>query len=267
MARLCAGRGQQSVETRQSARADLASSSTMGSAPLLTSLVWLSITYCTAASHNHTTPHHHQDMVSHSYQDEDFGHVLEGDEGALAARLGSISTTTWLAAFSSVSVISLVGLLTVGVIPMLAGAHQEAALQLLVSLAVGTLVGDALMHLLPHALQTGHGSTAIIWKGFTASLTIIAFFAMDRVLQGLGHSHSHAPGGHGGSDEENLTVSTRTSRESSPVSKVIHLVKSTKLELLMFRARAWAVCTASIGESRAIRVSGPSLCVGCPAPA
>ena len=201
----------------------------MGSAPLLTSLVWLSITYCTAASHNHTTPHHHQDMVSHSYQDEDFGHALEGDEGALAARLGSISTTTWLAAFSSVSVISLVGLLTVGVIPMLAGAHQEAALQLLVSLAVGTLVGDALMHLLPHALQTGHGSTAIIWKGFTASLTIIAFFAMDRVLQGLGHSHSHAPGGHGGSDEENLTVSTRTSRESSPVSKVIHPCKKYEI--------------------------------------
>ena len=111
--------------------------------------------------------------------------------------------------------------------PIGQGPHQETALQLLllVSLAVGTLVGDALIHLLPHALGTDHGDTGAVWKGFTATLTIIAFFVMDRVLEGLGHGHSHGPGHHhddsrDGGDEENLTSSTRTSRESTPISKV-----------------------------------------------
>ena len=100
------------------------------------------------------------------------------------------------------------------------GPHQETALQLLVSLAVGTLVGDALIHLLPHALSTDHGDTGVVWKGFTATLTIIAFFIMDRVLEGLGHGHSHGPvhkhRGNDDDDEENLTSSTRTSVDSTP---------------------------------------------------
>ena len=199
---------------------------------LLTSLVvWLSLLACTLASEDHSTEDHHhhlEDQQDHRettlltpHDDHRDQHSLQGAAAVGGgARLGSIPGTTWLAAFSSIAVISLVGLLTVAIIPMLAGPHQDSALQLLVSLAVGTLVGDALMHLLPHALQTGHGDTSVIWKGFTASLTIIAFFVMDRVMEGLGHSHSHAVGNHGGSDEENLTVSTRTSRESTPVSKV-----------------------------------------------
>ena len=208
----------------------------MGSVSLLlTSLVWLTLLSCTLASEDHSTHHHHHhqdhqedNTLRHDDQHDDQHDDLEEEAeeavaaavGQLGARLGSIPHTTWLAGFSSIAVISLVGLLTVGIIPMLRGPHQDSALQLLVSLAVGTLVGDALMHLLPHALQTGHGDTSVIWKGFTASLTIIAFFVMDRVMEGLGHSHSHAVGDHSGSDEENLTVSTRTSRESTPVSKV-----------------------------------------------
>ena len=102
---------------------------------------------------------------------------------------------------------------------------------------MGTLVGDALIHLLPHALQAEHGDTGMVWKGFTATLTIITFFVMDRVLEGLGHGHSHGPGhnhhhdgsSHGG-DTENLTVSTRTSRESTPVSKVRAIMPSFSRE-------------------------------------
>ena len=177
--------------------------------------------------HSHDDRHHHQ----HEYNDH--GHRHEEKENTLSLKLGSLSnlsSTTWLASFSSIAVISIVGLLTVGIIPLLKGPHQESALQLLVSLAVGTLVGDALIHLLPHALDMDHGDTSVIWKGFTATMTIICFFIMDRVLEGLGHGHSHGPlglGGHhsdagSGTDVENLTVngSDRASRESSPISKV-----------------------------------------------
>ena len=178
---------------------------------------------------------------------EDHNNAVDADQtihdlDSLEVRLSSISNNTWMASFCSIGIISFVGLLTVGIIPMMKvstlsdelhlnhffligqGPHQETALQLLVSLAVGTLVGDALIHLLPHALSSDHGDTDAVWKGFTATLTIIAFFVMDRVLEGLGHGHSHGPGHHhdsrDGGDEENLTSSTRTSRESTPISKV-----------------------------------------------
>ena len=73
-----------------------------------------------------------------------------------------------------------------------------------------------------------HGDTDAVWKGFAASVTIILFWALDRVLEGAGHGHTH---GHAhssaatsetgsGEDVEKLTVSTRTSRESTPVTKV-----------------------------------------------
>ena len=236
-----------SVDTWHSVGEDLTitttTTTTMGSASilLLTSLVLLALSSCTLASEEHSTDHHHHPEPRADTTDHRGQHSLQeeretgaapvgGGAGGALARLGAIPHTTWLAGLSSIAVISLVGLVTVGVIPLLRGPHQDSALQLLVSLAVGTLVGDALMHLLPHALQTGHGDTSVIWKGFTASLTIIAFFVMDRVMEGLGHSHSHGVVDHGGSDEENLTVSTRTSRESTPVSKVSLVFHQTSLD-------------------------------------
>ena len=75
-----------------------------------------------------------------------------------------------------------------------------------------------------------------MWKGFAASVTIIVFWVLDRVLEGAGHGHTH---GHAhssaatsetgsGEDVEKLTVSTRTSRESTPVTKVSrdHIIRA-----------------------------------------
>lgn len=122
----------------------------------------------------------------------------------------------WLAALGSILVISLVGLLAVAALPLLRGAHQHAALQVLVSLAVGTLVGDSLIHLIPHAFGAEHGDSSVVWKGFTATLTIIAFFVLDQSMAALGHGHSH---GQGHTDEEEGSEGTRTTRESTPVFK------------------------------------------------
>ena len=89
--------------------------------------------------------------------------------------------------------ISLVGLVAVAAIPLLKGPHQDSLLQLLVSLAIGTLVGDALIHLLPHALESEHGENSVVccWKGFVATITIIAFFVFNQVMQLFGHGHAH----------------------------------------------------------------------------
>ena len=66
------------------------------------------------------------------------------------------------------------------------------------------------MHLVPHALSTSGGlhSAAPVWRGFTATVTIIAFYLLDRLLEtaGLGHSH--------GGEEDRLTGSTASTGDS-----------------------------------------------------
>ena len=56
----------------------------------------------------------------------------------------------WGYAFLAVTVISLVGLLGVAVVPVMQKVFYNHLLQFLVALAVGSLVGDALLHLFPH---------------------------------------------------------------------------------------------------------------------
>ena len=56
----------------------------------------------------------------------------------------------WGYATAAVTVISLVGLLSVAMVPLLQKAFYHHLLQFLVALAVGSLTGDALLHLIPH---------------------------------------------------------------------------------------------------------------------
>jgi len=166
---------------------------------------------------------HNRRQHKHDHEETEHLHEKPGsktDLAALSASLGGIHSTIWLASLGSILVISLVGLLAVAALPLLRGTHQQATLQVLVSLAVGTLVGDSLIHLIPHAFGTQHGDTSVVWKGFTATLTIIAFFVLDQSMAALGHGHSHGQGhGHGHSDVEEGSEGTRTTRESTPVFK------------------------------------------------
>lgn len=60
----------------------------------------------------------------------------------------------WLYSTLSILGVSLCGLLGVAVIPCMDKRFYSQMLQFLVSLAVGTLTGDALLHLLPHVSKT-----------------------------------------------------------------------------------------------------------------
>lgn len=108
----------------------------------------------------------------------------------------------WLWATLSIIVISLCGLLGVAVIPVMQKTYYQQLLQFLVALAVGTLCGDALLHLLPHAMmatgeEASHGSSlshthdhdhgddphsANMWKGLVTSLGVVFFFLMEKCL-------------------------------------------------------------------------------------
>ena len=58
--------------------------------------------------------------------------------------------SVWGFAVASVTVISLVGLLSVAIVPIMQRVFYNYLLQYLVALAIGSLTGDALLHLIPH---------------------------------------------------------------------------------------------------------------------
>ncbi len=85
---------------------------------------------------------------------------------------------TWIYAFGAVGVVSLVsfaGLFTISI--------RETALKrivfVLVGLAVGALFGDAFVHLIPEALESGVGET---WVGIAVMSGILLFFALEKFL-------------------------------------------------------------------------------------
>ena len=84
----------------------------------------------------------------------------------------------WFYALGSAAVVSLISL--VGVITLMVGVQRlDRVIPLLISLAVGGLFGDALVHLLPEAFQD---STSPAATSLYIIIGILLFFAKERYL-------------------------------------------------------------------------------------
>lgn len=109
------------------------------------------------------------------------------------------NTLVWVYSNLAVIVVSACGVLGLAVIPVMQKRFYQPLLQFLVALAVGTLAGDALLHLLPHAMSPVHGHEhnhqahvhthghetshdENMWKGFVAMLGLTFFFFMERII-------------------------------------------------------------------------------------
>ncbi|XP_051997777.1 zinc transporter ZIP10 [Xyrauchen texanus] len=104
----------------------------------------------------------------------------------------------WIWGFVSITIISLLSLLGVILVPILNQSCFKFLLTFLVALAVGTLSGDALLHLLPHAqgehdhstgghMEEEHEEDFLtkfdgVWKGLTALAGIYLLFIIEHCI-------------------------------------------------------------------------------------
>ncbi|KAL0131637.1 hypothetical protein PUN28_002882 [Cardiocondyla obscurior] len=142
----------------------------------------------------------------------------------------------WIYSSISIFVISLSGLLGVAVIPVMGKNYYHHVLQFLVALAVGTLTGDAFIHLLPHAMmpphhhehdehQEHHHDEQIdhinlhninMWKGLVAMMGFVLFFFTEKALNMISEWRKHWQ------HKKKLPTRVRVMRESDgPNSNVV----------------------------------------------
>lgn len=100
--------------------------------------------------------------------------------------LNESRTLVWIYSTLAVIGVSLCGLFGVAVIPIMEKHFYHHVVQFLVALAVGTLCGDALLHLIPHAMMTtsstGDVHESMMYKGLAAVLGIVVFYFFERFL-------------------------------------------------------------------------------------
>ncbi|MCJ8732199.1 hypothetical protein PDJAM_G00208520 [Pangasius djambal] len=117
------------------------------------------------------------------------------------------SAWIWVWGFVSITVISLLSLLGVVLVPILNQSCFKFLLTFLVALAVGTLSGDALLHLLPHSQGShdhSHGEHEhadedvdlltefdAVWKGLTALAGIYLLFIIEHCIRMVKHYKEH----------------------------------------------------------------------------
>lgn len=94
------------------------------------------------------------------------------------------STPVWVLAIASTLLISLVPFLLLTVIPLDNTARYRPWLKVLLSFACGGLLGDAFLHLIPHALIAQQLTVHSVPSGHSHS-------------HSHSHNHGHSHGGHG----------------------------------------------------------------------
>lgn len=126
----------------------------------------------------------------------------------------NFSSTAWMYATVSIFILSSCGLLGIALVPLMQTAAYQEILRYLIAVAVGTLGGDALMHLLPHALfshskgaaeqnsgDSHNDETKPVLLCACAFATILFMYTIENLLPLLkgqkpgNHGHSHS-GGH-----------------------------------------------------------------------
>ena len=169
--------------------------------------------------HGHSHEHEHEESPSFKYSREantlyesetnshkvDKAHINGGKEQRDTYSL-------WVHAIGSTVLISAAPFLILFLVPLDNTKEKEPLLKILLSFASGSLLGDAFLHLIPHALMAhshegehshshshadeGHGHGHDMVVGFWVLFGVIAFLMVEKFVRlvkgGHGHSHGHS---------------------------------------------------------------------------
>uniref|UniRef100_F1KS94 Histidine-rich membrane protein KE4 n=1 Tax=Ascaris suum TaxID=6253 RepID=F1KS94_ASCSU len=175
-----------------------------------------------AHSHDHHTEHDHVHGHSHIERPHEESpkrfvndqHLY--DPSSYLSFMNNAYTRLWVHSIGSTLIISIAPFVLLSVIPVQANtAENEPLLKVLLSFGSGGLLGDAFLHLIPHAQPTGgeahshshshshggehsHGPHDMSVGGYVLA-GIIAFLTVEKLVRifrskegGHGHSHSHS---------------------------------------------------------------------------
>ncbi|PNF30129.1 Zinc transporter SLC39A7 [Cryptotermes secundus] len=199
----------------------------------------------------HTHDHMHHELPSFKYSREaniNYEAPLQKSKNAHANGEKEIKDTftLWTQAIGSTVLISAAPFFILFLVPLDNTKEKEPLLKILLSFASGSLLGDAFLHLIPHALvahshesdessphthshshggageSISHGHDMVV--GFWVLFGIIAFLMVEkfvRLVKG-GHSHSHSGQSHGllSDDEHDRKETDSDSNESSSSNKL-----------------------------------------------
>lgn len=120
----------------------------------------------------------------YSLNQQHFNHGEGEDDEIVESR-----SLVWIYGTIAVTCISLCGLAGVLVIPIIEKSFYFYVLQFFTALAVGTLTGDSLMHLIPHAIQPSSDNIdseqlhqIVMQRGVATMLGIITFWLIEKCL-------------------------------------------------------------------------------------
>ncbi|XP_053679661.1 zinc transporter ZIP10 [Anopheles nili] len=188
-----------------------------------------------AHTHDENQPHSDEidsriEITPSEFKDLCPAFLVQLDQRACSQKLNMVSnplrekktfSQAWIYASACVLLISVCGLVCVVMVPLAKSIAYDDILRFLIALGVGTLCGDALMHLLPHALfphdhdhedhhhhephddhDHGHeAETRAMWLCLCAFGTAFFMYGLEMILplfrDGEGHQHHHHGHSHG----------------------------------------------------------------------
>ncbi|XP_074254007.1 zinc transporter SLC39A7 isoform X2 [Saimiri boliviensis] len=171
--------------------------------------------------HGHSHGHSHESLYHRGHgHDHEHSHGGYGESGTPGIKRDLDAVTLWAYALGATVLISAAPFFVLFLIPVESNSpRHRSLLQILLSFASGGLLGDAFLHLIPHALGQG----PILSVGLWVLSGIVAFLVVEKFVRHVkgghghshGHGHAHSPtrGSHGHGRQEHSTKEKQSSEE------------------------------------------------------